>query len=112
MKLAEGGSCLWAALLALVAVGCASRPPDVINIDGMIPIKDTRLPDVRAYQVPTFDRAKYHGLYLEPATLYTGPDADFGNTSPEDRQRIAAMLNSEMQRVLSPDFRLVNAPGP
>ena len=109
----------WMGIVALGALavlfgGCASKPAgsDVINVNGLIPITDTRMPDVRAYQAPSFDRSKYHGLYIEPTTIYTGPDADFGDTRPEDRQRIALKLNSEMQRVLSPDFHLVNAPGP
>jgi len=112
MKIAMGRVLVLTGILTLALAGCATKAPDVININGMIPIRDTKLPNVRAYQIPTFDRSRYHGLYIEPTTLYSGPDADFGSTSLEDRQRIAARLTSEMQRVLSPDFRLVNAPGP
>jgi hypothetical protein len=101
-----------AAVLGLWLAGCASKPPDVINVSGMIPIPDTKSPDVHAYQAPTFERSQYHGLFIEPTTLYSGPEADFGNVSPEDRQKIAGKLNEEMQRVLAPDFRLVSAPGP
>jgi hypothetical protein len=104
---------LFAAVAALLG-GCVGKPtqPDVINVSGMIPITDTQTPDVRAYRAPNLDRSKYHGIYIEPTTLYTGPDADFGDTSPEDRQQIAGMLTSEMQRVLAPDFNPVNAPAP
>jgi Protein of unknown function (DUF3313) len=112
MKLALGRLSLTGSLVALCLVGCASKPPDVININGLIPITDTKLPDVRAYQAPTFERAKYHGICIDPTTLYSGPDADFGHVAPEDRQRIAAMLTSEMRRVLAENFHVVNAAGP
>jgi hypothetical protein len=111
MNLAIRALFLASAFSGLGLAGCASKPPDVINVDGMIPLPDTK-PDVHAYQSRTFERSKYHALFIEPTTLYSGPDADFGNTSVEDRQKIAAELTTQMRRVLAPDFHLVNAPGP
>jgi Protein of unknown function (DUF3313) len=112
-QLSITGLMLFAAVGALLA-GCVDKPtqPEVINVSGMIPITDTQTPGVHAYRAPNLDRSKYHGIYIEPATLYTGPDADFGDTSLEDRQQIASMLTAEMQRVLAPAFNTVNAPAP
>jgi hypothetical protein len=112
MKSAMGGVGFLAALVVLAVLGCASKPPGVINIDGLIPITDTKLPDVRAYRAPSFDRSKYHAIYIDPATLYSGPDADFGSVSLEDRQHIADRLTAEMRRVLSENFTLAQGPGP
>jgi len=103
-----------AAALALVLCGCAGKPtaPDVIDVNGLIPIKETRLPNVRAYQAPDFDRSRYTGLLIEPATVYSGSDADFGGVGEQDRQRIAALLTAEFKRVLGAEFRLVDQAGP
>lgn len=107
------------AALATVAVvcalaACAGRPatPQLVNVSGMIPITDTKLSTARAYETPTFDRGKYHGILIDQADLYRGPDADFGNTSLADQEMIAAKLTSEFRRVLAPDFNVVTAPGP
>lgn len=100
-----------AALLVMLAA-CASKGPEVIKTDGLIPIKETKLPNVRAYRAPDFDRSQYHAMLIEPATLYQGTDADWGNASPEDRQRIADKLTSEFKRVLGEKYKLVDQPGP
>ena len=102
---------LWVTTAVLLG-GCAGKPtrPDVINVSGLIPITDTRTPNAQAYKSPSFDRSKYQGLYIEATTLYSGPDADFGDISVEERQRIAGKLTSEMQRVLAPDFNVVVGP--
>jgi hypothetical protein len=107
------------AFLAAVAVvfvvsGCAGKPatPQLVNVSGMIPIPDTRLPTTRAYQAPTFERGKYHGILIDQTDLYRGPEADFGSTSIADQEMIAAKLTAEFRRVLAPDFNVVSAPGP
>jgi Protein of unknown function (DUF3313) len=104
------------AVVAMVCVvsACAGRPatPELVNVSGMIPITDTKLSTTRAYETPGFDRGKYHGLLIDPADLYRGPDADFGSTSIADQEMIAAKLTSEFRRVLAPDFNVVSAPGP
>jgi hypothetical protein len=98
---------------AVLLLGCWIEKPaqaEIINVTGLIPITDTKTPNVHAYRAPSFDRSKYHGLYIEPATLYSGPDADFGDASLEDRQNIATKLTTEMQRVLATNFNILNAP--
>jgi Protein of unknown function (DUF3313) len=101
-------------VLALLLAACASKPtsPDVINVNGLIPIQDTKLPDVHAYRAPDFDRSRYHAMLIDPANVYEGSDADFGKVSPQDRDRIAAMLTSEFKRVLGEQFQVVEQPGP
>jgi Protein of unknown function (DUF3313) len=100
--------------LALILTGCAGKPtaPDVINVNGLIPIEETKLPNVRAYRAPDFERSGYHALLIEPATVYAGGDADFGGVAPADRERIAAMLTSEFRRVLGEQFQLAIQPAP
>jgi Protein of unknown function (DUF3313) len=100
------------AMLLVALGGCASKPPEVIKTNGLVPITQTKLPNVRAYQAPDFDRSRYHGMLIEPATVYQGEDAEWGGTSPEDRARIAAKLTSEFKRVLGAQFNLVDKPGP
>ena len=100
--------------VAVVLSACAGKPatPELVNVSGMIPITDTKLPTTHAYETPTFERGRYHGLLIEPADLYRGPEADFGSTSLADQEMMAAKLTAEFRRVLGPDFNLVSAPGP
>jgi hypothetical protein len=100
--------------LAAVLSACAGKPatPQLVNISGMIPLTGTKSPSVHAYEVPTFDRSKYHGMLLEPTDVYRGPEADYDGTSTADQERIAAHLTAEFRRVLTPDFNVVNAPAP
>jgi Protein of unknown function (DUF3313) len=106
--------------LAALAIGCAlsacaSKPatPQLVNISGMIPIADVKMANTHAYETPTFDRNKYHGMIIDPADVYRGPEADFGSTSVADQEMIAAKLTSEFKRVLTAaGFNVVSAPGP
>jgi hypothetical protein len=100
------------AALVVVLAACASKGPEVIDTNGLVPIKETKLPNVRAFRAPDFERSQYHAIMVEPTTLYQGADADWGNTSPEDRQRIADMLTAEFKRVLGEKSKLVDQPGP
>lgn len=105
---------LAAGALAVLLLGCATRraAPDVINVNGLIPITQTKLPNVRAYQSPNFERSRYRGMLIEPASVYHGADADFGSVSDPDQERIASMLTAQFQRVLGGEFHLVTEPGP
>ena len=104
---------LAASIATWLVSACASKPgPELINISGLIPIHDTRMPTVRAYEAPAFDRTRYHGLLIEPTSVYHGGDADFGGVSEADREKIAALLTSEFTRVLREKFNVVSEPGP
>ena len=54
-----------AATILLIAA-CAHQPDqrEVIDVNGLIPITDTRTPNARAYKAPAFDRSKYQGIYV------------------------------------------------
>jgi len=94
--------------------GCAGKQANsnVVNVSGMIPIKGTKLPNVHAYETPTFDPAAYSGILIDPADVSTAPEADFGGVSQADQLQLAAKLTSEFKRVLSPNSHVVDAPGP
>jgi hypothetical protein len=102
-----------AATILLIAA-CAHQPDqrEVIDVNGLIPITDTRTPNARAYKAPAFDRSKYQGIYIAPTTVYSGPEAEFGNISEENRERIASKLTTEMRRVLGSDFTVVSGAFP
>lgn len=115
LKFSTRVAALVVAALAVCLTACASKPAlpsGIVNISGLIPLSGTRRPNVVAYQAPSYDRARYRGLFIEPVSLYQGPEADFGNVSQQDREHIAAMVNSEFQRVVGADFHLVDHAGP
>ncbi len=114
MQVANSLKALSLAVAAASALlgGCASKAPDVINISGLIPIGETKLPNVRAYEARGFDVRNYHGLLIDRADVYRGSEAGFGDVSEADRERIAAMLTSEFRRVLGAEMRVVEAPAP
>lgn len=105
-------------LAGVVAVlnlsGCAAQrsTASVLDVRGLVPIKDTTFPNVRVYEAPEFDRNRYNGLLIDPVTVYEGPNAQFDGISEEDKYRIAAMLTDEFNRVLAKDFRVVKQPRP
>jgi len=51
---------LWAGAATLLAA-CAAKPvqPDIINVNGLIPIADTVTLGVHAYRAPNLDRSRY-----------------------------------------------------
>ena len=102
-----------ATVMVLLGACAANRQaPDVLDVRGLVPIKDTALPNVRAYEAAEFDRSRYNGLLIDPVTVYEGPGAQFDDVSEQDRFRIAALLTAEFKRVLSKDFRVVDEPRP
>jgi len=104
---------LAASFLGLLLAACAGQPaapPDIVTVNGLIPITPTKLPNAHAYEARDFDASQYHGLLIEPATI--SPSGDFGSVSEAEKQKIAAMLTSETKRELASTAHLVDAAGP
>ncbi len=64
------------------------------------------------YWNPQADFAAYDKIWLEPVTVWLGPDSDLQDASPEDRQRLADAFYQALHDKLSADFELEAAPGP
>ena len=112
---------LLAAGVALALLGgCASEPTEKVKTVGMSGfLSDYSLlapggEDEAAlvYWNPQADFAAYDKIWLEPVTLWLGPDSGLKDASPEDRQRLADAFYKAMQEKLSEDFDLVTGPEP
>jgi hypothetical protein len=68
--------------------------------------------DTLVYKSPTLDIAKYHGFYIPAANVYQGPDADFGELTPQDQQRLAQELTRDFAKALGRNRNIVSRPGP
>ncbi|HZQ00332.1 MAG TPA: DUF3313 domain-containing protein [Reyranella sp.] len=96
------------ALLLLAA--CNTRPATTAGLGKEVPLQ-ARAGDVGGdtlvYRAPNVDARKYRGIYVAPADIYTGNDADWGGTDMATRQRVAAFLTGEFRRVLRAHGRMV-----
>jgi hypothetical protein len=64
------------------------------------------------YRNPNADLKKYNKFMIDPVSVYSGPDATFGDTSGADRQAIADFMETEFKRVLGQRYQIVTTPGP
>jgi hypothetical protein len=100
-------------LSGLLLAGCANQTPTTTaGLGNRVPLGPGKYPGTLVYKAPDLDIALYHGILIDQATIYTGPDADYGNVSWADKQQLAANLTSEYTRVLSEKFNVVSQPGP
>jgi hypothetical protein len=105
-----------AALLigALMVAGCASSTPvayqQLPSAAQLRPVKNSDEPF--QYRSATADLRRYSKLVVDQATIYDGPDGQFGSVSREDRQIIADYLRREFIRVLGERYQIVAAPEP
>jgi hypothetical protein len=103
-----------AIVISLALAGCASSPPvdyqGLASANQLQPVKDNEEPF--QFHNPDADLTKYSKILIDPVTIYTGTDAQFGSTSQEDRQAIANYVQKTFQKTLGKRFQLATAPGP
>jgi Protein of unknown function (DUF3313) len=63
------------------------------------------------YAKPGLDLKSYRSVLIEPTTVYTGPDAQFGGVAIADRQRFASMLTERLRADLPKAIPVVSRPG-
>jgi len=101
--------------VALLAAACSSESP--------LPKQSAAAGQAKMEPSPTFanterfvqpgvDLKKYNAFIIDPVDIYTGPDAQFGDVSPDDQKAIADFTNKEFVRVLGKGYKIVHAPGP
>jgi hypothetical protein len=100
-----------AALLGLA--GCASEPAPREELASSAKLTpEASDPSELRYRNPNVDLRKYRKFMIDPVSIYSGPDATFGSTSPADRQAVADFMETEFKRVLGQRYQIVTTPGP
>lgn len=56
------------------------------------------------YVNPSANFTTYRKVIVDPTTVYTGPDAQFGDISQEDRTKFAALMTDELQSEIAKAF--------
>ena len=65
------------------------------------------------YKNPAADWRKYKKIQLDPVTVWMSQkDSQLKDVSPEDRQRMAALLWSKLNESLRKDYEMTSQPGP
>ena len=112
---------LLAAGVALALLGgCASEPTGkvkTVSSSGFLADYSMLAPGgedeaALVYWNPQANFAAYDKIWLEPVTVWLGPDSDLQDAALEDRQRLADAFYKAMQEKLSEEFELVTGPGP
>ena len=67
--------------------------------------------DSWTYVNPATSFGKYRTVIVEPATVYTGPDAQFGDIDQADRAQYAAILSDTLRSELAKSFPSPAKPG-
>lgn len=58
----------------------------------------------------TVDWSKYHSIIVDPVTIYTGADNQFGDMSEKDKADLAKYMQSQFCEKLATRFRVVETP--
>ena len=65
------------------------------------------------YKNPDVEWRKYRKVWLDPVTVWMSQkDSQLKDVSPEDRQRMAALLWSKLDESLRNDYEMTSNPGP
>jgi len=56
------------------------------------------------YVNPSVNFTTYRNVIVDPTTVYTGPDAEFGNISQEDRIQYAGIITAELRSEIGKAF--------
>jgi hypothetical protein len=56
------------------------------------------------YVNPSVNFTTYRNVIVDPTSVYTGPDAQFGDISQEDRDQYAAIMTGELQSDIAKAF--------
>lgn len=107
------------ALAACVLLAaCATKPQTTAGLTDQMPLAPAAN-DVTGgtlvYRAPNVDADlhKFRGLYVAPAALYEGADAEWGSADLAMRQRVAAQLTTELRRALrAAGVHVLTAPAP
>jgi len=96
-------------------VACSSQTPKTTGgLGDKLPLAPGQYPGTLVYRSPTLqtNTGKYKSLLVDSADIYRAADADFGNASQADKERLAEKLTTEFRTALTKhNYPLVTQPG-
>ncbi|MFO0997321.1 MAG: DUF3313 domain-containing protein [Alphaproteobacteria bacterium] len=107
--------CVAPLVLALSLAACQSTKPETsAGLTEKYPMSaSATAPDTLVYRSPDIDIKKFtNGFYVAPVEVYSGTDAEFGDVSAADREKLAQFLRTEFIRELGTKYKIAGAPGP
>jgi hypothetical protein len=95
-----------AALLvfATPAIAQTVDHPPVDLPDAQLMSQDRAGSESWTYVDPSANFTKYRSVIVDPTTVYTGPDAQFGDISQEDRTNFAAIITDDLRSEIGKSF--------
>jgi hypothetical protein len=101
-----------AALSGAVLTGCASTKPnayqELASASRLEPVRDGN--NQFEYTNPKADLRHYANLILDPVTIYTGGDSQFGSVPEESRSTIAEYMQRQFSTELGKKVPIVDTP--
>jgi hypothetical protein len=84
-------------LFATPAIAQIQDHPPVDLPDAQLMNQDKIGSESWTYVNPSVNFTTYHNVIVDPTTVYTGPDAEFGDISQEDRIQYAGIMTAELR---------------
>jgi hypothetical protein len=101
-------------IAALALAGCASTAPiafhELPSASRLQPVKDQK--DHFRYTNPASDFRNYTALIVDPVTIYTGSDSQFGSVPDDARRAIADYMRQQFTEVLGKKLQITDSVAP
>ncbi|TCL02931.1 MULTISPECIES: DUF3313 domain-containing protein [Sodalis] len=101
-------------ILCIALAACSSTPPARYqNLDSssrLRPNTDEASDRIPYRYAEPVDWKKYTSIIIEPVALYQGPDNQFGDMDPSDRQALVHYMQNQFSEKLRARFREVTIP--
>jgi len=91
-------------LLATPAIAQTQDHAPVDLPDAQLMSQDKAGSESWTYVNPSANFTTYRNVIVDPTTVYTGPDAQFGDISQEDRTKFAALMTDELRSEIAKAF--------
>jgi|SRR5580700_9403585 hypothetical protein len=101
------------ALAVTAAAGCATKPVAFKNLESAAQLQLSSTSE-RPYQYrdAASGLAHYTKLLIDPVTVYTGADAQFGSVAPQDRRALADYVQHRFSAALDASWQPVQTAQP
>ena len=108
MKLLHATLCAAVALCTPAAI-FAQAPTDLESASKLAPDGQN---DSWTYKDPEVALSKYQSFLIQPTVVYADPAAQWGSTTPEQRQKYAEYMTRALSNAIAAGYKIADRPGP